>query len=156
MAFAVRSADHVEYSWPLESFENNVYHLRVYGPNGFFRELKGSVNDPLIDVMCDYQLQTDQVKLTGNIGLTLRNNGRTPLTVLITDNAYKSDPIKKTLQPSADHSGNITLPLDLSKQFGWYDFTVAVDGSEIFERRYAGRVETGESGFSDPFMGRAI
>jgi len=156
-AFAVSPADHVEYSWPLESFENSMYFLRVYGPNGFFREYRGSSIDPVIDVHCHYQVGgKDQVKLTGNIDLILRNNGRDPLTVTITDNAYKTGSIKKTVNPSANQSGNISIPVDLSKQFGWYDFTVAVEGSEIFARRYAGRVETGESGFSDPFMGRTI
>jgi phospholipase C len=96
------------------------------------------------------------MKLTGNISLILRNSGRDRLTVSITDNAYKTGTIKKTLNPSADQSGNINMPIDVSKQFGWYDFTVTVDGSKIFARRYAGRVETGESGFSDPFMGRTI
>ncbi len=156
-AFAVRSADHVEYSWPLESFENNIYYLRSYGPNGFFREYKGSALDPSMDVTCNYQVDgKDQMKLTGNISLTLNNSGRDRLTVLITDNVYKAGSIKKTLNPSADQSGNINIPIDLSKQFGWYDFTVTVEGSKIFARRYAGRVETGESGFSDPFMGRTI
>jgi phospholipase C len=75
---------------------------------------------------------------------------------LITDNAYKTGSIKKTLNSSTDQSGNINIPIDLSKQFEWYDFTVTVEGSKIFGRRYAGRVETGESGFSDPFMGRTI
>jgi phospholipase C len=156
-AFAVRSADHVEYSWPLESFENNIYYLRIYGPNGFFREYKGSALDPSTDVRCNYQVDgKDQLKLTGNISLMLSNSGRDPLTVLITDNAYKTGSIKKKLNTSTDQSGNINIPIDLSKQFGWYDFTVTVEGNKIFARRYAGRVETGESGFSDPFMARTI
>ncbi len=46
LGFAVKSADHLSASWPLMEFENNIYHLRVYGPNGFFREFKGSADDP--------------------------------------------------------------------------------------------------------------
>ncbi|HLA60553.1 MAG TPA: phospholipase C, phosphocholine-specific [Puia sp.] len=156
-AFAVKSSDRIEYTWPLQSFEKDIYHLRVYGPNGFFREFGGNTNDPLMDILCDYQIGgVDQMKFTGNIGLNLINNGRTPLTVSITDNVYKTGTIKKTLNPSTGQSGNINVPIDLSKQFGWYDFTIAVEGNEIFARRYAGRAETGESGFSDPFMGRTI
>src|SRR5690606_6726066 len=41
-AFAVRPGDELEYRWPLQSFENGQYHLRVYGPNGFFREFAGT------------------------------------------------------------------------------------------------------------------
>jgi phospholipase C len=156
-AFAVKSSDHVDYSWPLDSFENNIYHLRVYGPNGFFREFRGTAQDPPLHVFCDYQVGgADQMKLTGNISLNFRNNGPTPLTILITDNAYKTGSIKKILQPSADRAGDVNEFLDLSKQFGWYDFTVAIEGNETFGRRYAGRVDTGESSFSDPFMGRTV
>ena len=156
-AFAVRSGDQIEYSWPLASFDQNMYHLRVYGPNGFYREYKGSAIDPLIEVQCNYQVGgIEQKKLTGNISLMMRNSGRDHLTVTIIDNAYKTGSIKKTLGPSANQSGDTVIPIDLSKQFGWYDFTVKVEGSEMFSIRYAGRVDTGEAGFSDPFMGRTI
>ena len=46
--------------------------------------------------------------------------------------------------------------IDLNKSSGWYDFTVKITGHDIFERRYAGRVETGKPGISDPAMGRVI
>jgi phospholipase C len=156
-AFAVRPAEHVEYSWSLESFDKNIYHLRVYGPNGFFREYKGSALDPLIDMNCNYEvIAKNQITLTGNINLMLRNNSRENLTVIVTDRAYKTGSIKKVVKPSTDFSENNNILINLSKQFGWYDFTVIVEGSETFERRYAGRVDTGEPGFSDPFMGRTI
>ncbi|RZL89201.1 MAG: DUF756 domain-containing protein, partial [Variovorax sp.] len=38
---------------------------------------------------------------------------------------------------------------NLKKSGDWYDFTVT---SENFERRFAGRVETGKPGVSDPAM----
>ncbi|HXE04371.1 MAG TPA: hypothetical protein VN579_00185, partial [Bryobacteraceae bacterium] len=46
--------------------------------------------------------------------------------------------------------------LPLKRSFGWYDFTVNIDGAETdsFMRRYAGHVETGRASFSDPLMGR--
>jgi phospholipase C len=155
-AFAVRPNGHVEYSWPLQSFENDKYHLRVYGPNGFFREYKGSAQDPSIEIACHYEVsEKDQMKLTGNVSLELHNSGTEKLTILISDKSYKTGSVKKILNPSTDHT-ETNIPIDLSKQFGWYDFTVTVEGSKTFERRYAGRVDTGESGFSDPFMGRTI
>jgi phospholipase C len=36
------------------------------------------------------------------------------------------------------------------------DFSIKVAGYDDFEKRYAGRVEKGKEGFSDPFMGRVI
>ena len=138
-------------------FENGIYHLRVYGANGFFREFNGSVYDPLLNISCEYQiLGTTRKKLTGNIGLTMRNEGRAPLTVVITDHVYKSPQIKIIINPAAGHTGNIHVPINLSKQFGWYDFSVKTVGYELFKKRYAGRAETGEAGWSDTYMGRVI
>jgi len=153
-AVAVKSADRLTISWPLREFEKDVYHLRVYGPNGFFREFKGSKDDPAIHVACEYQMTSDQ-KLTGNVDLILENHSDIPLEIDILDNAYKNPPLKKRLDPG-DHMGRTIISLVLSKQFGWYDFTVRVAGSDLFLKRYAGRVDTGETGWSDPFMGRVV
>jgi phospholipase C len=154
-AFAVKSSSQVEATWPLHEFENNIYHLRIYGPNGFFREFKGSVEDPLINIRCEYETGGGN-KLTGNIELILSNQAKIPLRVEITDNAYKKPLVKRDLHPFAGNSGNLIVPIDLRKQFGWYDFTVKIIGSDLFEKRFAGHVDTGEQGFSDPYMGRMI
>ena len=37
--------------------------------------------------------------------------------------------------------------------YGWYDFSVKIQGQEHFERRFAGRIEIGKDSYSDPFMG---
>ena len=154
-AFAVKSADHLSASWPLMDFENNIYHLRVYGPNGFFREFKGSADDPFFTIHLEYPVTAMQ-KLTGNIELIFSNQSRALVPVEIMDNAYKSPSIKKELKPAIKNRGRLVVALDLSRQYGWYDFTVKVPGSNLFERRFAGRVEMGLSGYSDPFMGRVI
>src|SRR5690606_23505596 len=36
--FAVGKGYSLDYEWPLDDFEDEGYHLRVYGPNGFYRE----------------------------------------------------------------------------------------------------------------------
>jgi len=156
-AFALKSPDQLSYSWPLDEFENSAYHLCVYGPNGFFREFKGSAKDPVIDIQCEYQRSLqDKNKLTGNIVLFMTNPGTAPVRVVITDNAYRTAPIKKILHPGMGGAGKTVLLIDLSKQFGWYDFTVQISGDDSFEKRYAGKVENGKIGYSDPYMGRII
>jgi len=152
-AFTVKPADQLEPKWPLKDFENGNYHLCVYGPNGFFREFKGSANDPAIAVDCGYERAgSNKNKLTGKIALTLRNTSQKPCKIRITDNAYKTPAIEKTLQPNS----KLTVPIELSKQHNWYDFSVTLAGVAQFEKRYAGKVETGAAGFTDPFMGRTI
>jgi phospholipase C len=147
-AYAVKAGDSLTDSWPLASFENGLYHLRVYGPNGFYREFIGNDNDPLADVECGYERKGKA--FTGNVSLQLKNPGKTPVTIEIIDHAYKSGDHKKTLAAGVTSS----LVLDLSKSFGWYDFSVRIAGNTAFERRYAGHVENGKSTFSDPAMGR--
>jgi phospholipase C len=47
----------------------------------------------------------------------------------------------------------VSIPIDLKKSFQWYDFTVTVNNHATFAKRYAGKVETGREGVSDPAMG---
>ena len=136
--FAVKAGDTVEYRWPLDGFEHGRYHLRLYGPNGFYRELTGAAGDP--EVLCEYERDA-KGRTTGNV--VVKADGQD---ITVTDNAYKQAVLKGR--------GSVVVRLGESK--GWYDFTVTLPGSGGFERRYAGRVETGKEGISDPFMGRVV
>lgn len=150
--FAVKAGDNLINEWPLDAFENGNYHLRIYGPNGFFREVSGNKNDPAIHIDCDYQ-RSRLVKsnLTGNVEVKIQNmdTGKSA-TIKIQDNSYKNKPIVKLIPPS----GMETIILDLKKNYHWYDFTLFVKGYENFSKRYAGRVETGKESYSDPAMGK--
>ena len=138
--------------WPLNEFENNNYHLRAYGPNGFYREFKGNANDPDIDVAFDYQRSIAYSKiLTGNVALKLHNLTANLQAIEITDHAYNTGNRKKSL---AVDSKSVEI-LDLVNSHGWYDFSVKIGGNHTFEKRYAGRVETGKPSFSDPQMADA-
>lgn len=150
-SYAVKPADKLKDTWPLASFEDAHYHLRVYGPNGFYREFAGDANDPQIEVQCSYQGSlTNRRKLTGNVELKLINHGSGTANIAINDLGYHKGELKKAVAART----TATLVIDLSKSHGWYDFSVKVAGSGSFEQRYAGRVETGKESFSDPVMGR--
>jgi phospholipase C len=75
-----------------------------------------------------------------------------PYTVEVNDNAYQKIHQTKVIKPSA----SAVIVLDCSKSFGWYDVSIKVKDGQLFEKRYAGRVEMGKAGFTDPFMGRAV
>jgi phospholipase C len=155
-AYAVKSGTEVKDDWPLVNFENGIYHIRVYGPNGFYREFKGSEKDPMVSVLCRYQLQPRRTaSISGNIDLMVSNNSGSPVTLVVTDNVYKTPVIKKVL-PVNSTTDYTTISIDLSRQFNWYDLTVNIEGDDLFEKRFAGRVDTGVSGYSDPFMGKMI
>ena len=42
--------------------------------------------------------------------------------------------------------------IPLKKSFQWYDVHLKVRGNETFAKRYAGRVETGAGGKTDPLL----
>ncbi|WP_142686388.1 phosphocholine-specific phospholipase C [Chitinophaga polysaccharea] len=150
-SYAVKAGDQLKDTWPLSSFEDAHYHLRVYGPNGFYREFTGDASDPEVEIICNYQRSiTNSKKLTGNVELKLVNRGIQPATFTIADLGYKKGVLKKTVAART----TATLVIDLAKSQGWYDFSVKTSGSDLFSQRYAGRVETGKESISDPVMGR--
>ena len=45
-AYTVAAGDALADHWSLGDFNNSSYHLRVYAPNGFYREFAGNAKDP--------------------------------------------------------------------------------------------------------------
>jgi len=152
-AYAVKAGDTLSDTWPLGEFENSHYHLRVYGPNGFMREFAGDANDPEIELSAFYQRAPIGKGLSGNISLKLTNlHGQKAHTIEIIDNAYKTS--TRTLLVPAGWDNSIVT--NLEKSHNWYDITVKINGNNQYMRRFAGRVETGKHGHSDPLMGGVI
>ena len=149
--YAVRAGDNLSAQWPLENFENNLYHLRVYGPNGFFREFAGDKNDPSISIQLECEeKKNSSLAFTGNIILLLKNLSDENYTIEIDDNSYKNEKQSFVLNKSETKK----ISLNLEKSFSWYDVSIKIEGNNLFEKRYAGRVETGNHSKSDPFMGK--
>jgi len=126
-AYAVSAGGRLSDMW---DFDSGAYHLRLHGPNGFYREFAGSAADPHVSIECKY-LPTGDIEVHAD------------RPVFVTDNAYGTGrrPVKQS------------LVLRLGANHHWYDFTVTIAGADTFLRRYAGRVETGKPGFSDSAMG---
>ncbi|MGN6617306.1 MAG: alkaline phosphatase family protein, partial [Ilyomonas sp.] len=152
--FAVNAGDSLTEKWPLDAFKDKNYHLRLYGPNGFFREFMGNVNDPELLVHCEYEINPQQKNQpTGNIIVSVANLSKNrSYDLAITDNAYKSKSVSKKIDPSAKK----IIVLDLENSSGWYDFTVHTRDNKNFLKRYAGKVETGKESSTDPFMARSV
>ncbi|MDJ1486060.1 phospholipase C, phosphocholine-specific [Cytophagaceae bacterium YF14B1] len=154
--YAVKAGDKLTDTWSLTDFDNQKYQLQVYGPNGFFRQFSGNANDPLLDIQCAYQRQGAN-QLTGNVEIVLSNLDKShSYLVEIKDNSYSGTTKTQALEVSSSKKGKAVVVLDLSKSFGWYDFSVRIAGNGVFEKRYAGRVETGKPSQTDPLMGRVV
>lgn len=148
--YAVVAGDALSDEWEIHGREDD-YHFALYGPNGFYREFKGDLNDPEISFKCEYEKRRlNSKKPTGNIEVHFQNMDLSDYTVEIRDNAYNCKPVFKKV------TGNKTafIPVTLEKSHHWYDFTVYVQGKVSFSKRYAGHVETGDVSYTDPLMGR--
>jgi phospholipase C len=147
-SYAVAPGDELTDSWKLEQFEDSRYHLSVYGPNGFFREFTGDATDPLINIRCDYAKAKKKKTSTG-LEFKFKNQGSTPIEVQLVDLSYGRPAQKQRIEANSEKTFNI----DLNSSHGWYDYTLNVIGGSMFGRRFSGRVETGEMGFTDPAIG---
>ena len=147
--YAVVAGDTLTDIWQLDEFKENNYHLQVYGPNGFFREFKGNSAEPDINIAFEYhRSMVDRKKLTGNVELKLHNLTENLHVIEVTDHAYNANNYKRAV-----NSGDKCIEIiNLVDSHGWYDFSVKISGNHTFEKRYAGRVETGKSSYSDPQM----
>lgn len=102
-------------------------------------------------ITCLYE-QAGNNKLTGNIVLKVTNKDTKGHTVTIQENHYKTGKKVKTLAAGA----TVTIPVNLTASFHWYDVSVVLKGYENFEERFAGHVETGVVSKTDPLMGGVV
>ena len=152
--FAVEKGNSLDYEWPLDHFEDEGYHLRVYGPNGFYREFMGAESDPELQISCGYQKKRGFIKkLSGNIEIQISNTSKKKdIDITVVDHAYGNPEQKIRIKKGTVEN----IIVNCAKSYGWYDFSLQIPKNSSFARRYAGRVETGKASKSDPFMGRVV
>ncbi len=139
-------------AWTIADFKNATFIIWKYlHQMAFYRKFTGSNNDPQVDVSLNYHtdLKND---LTGNVVFTFKNNGSKNHTIEIKDNAYGL--ATKTFQLNKNLEKTVVLYLD--KSYGWYDLSITMNDNNLFEKRYAGHVETGKESKSDPLMGMMV
>ncbi|TBO55725.1 DUF756 domain-containing protein, partial [Streptomyces kasugaensis] len=121
------------------AYSQGVYDLTVHGPNGFLRTFRGpgATTGPEVTARHD---ATD-----GRVELTLTNRGTTACRLTVTD-AYGGKNHTYTVRAGA----TVRKPVDLRAGKRWYDLTVVSDTDPAFLRRFAGHVENGRPGVSDP------
>ena len=116
------------------------YDLTVHAPNGFRRDVKGDAGATAAEVELRYLTARQRVQLV------LRNLGRSSCALKVEYNAYGETGGVIDLAAG----GHAQREWTVSDKGGWYDVTVSGPG---FERRAAGRLETGAHSISDPAMG---
>jgi phospholipase C len=144
--YAVAAGDKLTDEWEAA----NGYSLEVYGPNGFYRDLKGDGADPGLTIKLEYT-RTGK-KADGNIALLLHNTSAQSLEIAVADLSYGG----KSQQLQLPAGGRKKVLVASGASHGWYDQLVSVRGKSNYMRRYAGHVETGAASMSDPLMGKEV
>lgn len=133
----------------LWGLSDNKYDLWVLSHNGFHRAFKADMNELnkaniLPEIQVCYDLEN------GDVHVKLHNTGTQACNFTVKDRAYYSKQAQTAIvQPNEEKI--IVWKLQDSNQ--WYDFEVTCNESSSFYRRFAGRVETGKDGVSDPALG---
>ncbi|AZG06471.1 phospholipase C, phosphocholine-specific [Pigmentiphaga sp. H8] len=148
--YVVEAGKTLDGAWRADA-DGGKYHLWVLGPNGYHREFAGNTGESSAsggpEVQACYEL-CDPPRLQ----LKLHNRGGKPCAFEVSAPAYRKDgPWKATVEAGAE--GELSWPVGDSG--GWYDFVVACDASASFQRRVAGRIESGKDSITDPAMGLA-
>ena len=117
------------------------YDLWVIGPGGFMRGFAGDVSFADLNVTLTYRPQLRKIVFQLHNSsdavrrLSLASQVYGPQTARVIDVAPRTD---------------IPLEWDVAPSGNWYDITLSMEPG--FMRRFAGRIETGRDGISDPAM----
>src|SRR5690606_6326572 len=143
--YTVEAGKQLQDYWNTDAGDGGKYELWVYSTNGFVRSFQG---DALAHDAAGFkpEVQVCYEPANGQVYLKVHNGGTAAGSVTVTANAYRTDG-PWALDVAAGETGTLHWNLDDSGR--WYDFTVTAGA---VERRFAGRVETGKPGVSDPAM----
>ncbi|MGJ1417530.1 phosphocholine-specific phospholipase C [Sphingobacterium multivorum] len=151
--YAVAPGDKLEDNYRLSAFEDQAYHLRVYGPNGFFREFQGDMQHPGVKIDCQYERNSMHSKqATGNLLIHLENTSDKTATIQVKDVSYGQTLSSLTLNAGERK----TKIVDLSNSYQWYDILLEAKGYANWSERFAGHIETGKVSNTDPLMGKVV
>ncbi|MFE7275496.1 phosphocholine-specific phospholipase C [Streptomyces sp. NPDC057623] len=119
------------------AYSNGSYDLTVHGPAGFVRWFKGSNKAAGAEVTARHS--------GDDVELTFTNKGAASVRLKVA-NGYGGRATTVTVRPGA----TVCRTVDLAGSRRWYDLTVTADADPAFLRRFAGHVENGRPGVSDP------
>lgn len=133
----------------LENLNQQNHHISIHGPNGFYRNYKGSNKNPTLISELVYEKSKNGKLNTGKLILKLTNYGDHSLEVLIQEDVYRHQ--EQKLKIAAGKA--VSKLLDFNKSFHWYDFKLTCKEFEDYKIHFAGHVETIHVSKTDPYMG---
>jgi phospholipase C len=119
------------------AYSGGSHDLTVHGPNGFLRVVKQAGKAAGAEVVARH--------LSDGIELTFTHGGYGTVELKLAD-GYGGRTTTVKLRPGAV----VRRTVDLRASRRWYDLTVTSTADRAFLRRFAGHVENGRPGVSDP------
>ncbi|MEU2426734.1 phosphocholine-specific phospholipase C [Streptomyces sp. NPDC007851] len=119
------------------AYSGGTYDLTVHGPNGFLRTFQGpgKVAGPEVTA----RPHGDDIELT------LTNGGSGTVKLTLADGYGR-----RTRTFTVRAGATVRHVVHLGHSHRWYDVTITSDADRTFLRRFAGHVENGKPGVSDP------
>jgi hypothetical protein len=132
--------------WDTRTWDAGKYDLEVHGPNGFLRTFKGTT-------MVSAQAAQPEAKLAYDVRarevvIKAHNDGKHNVKLTLVANAYRTG---GAVTLNLQHGDDVEHHVSVDHSGCWYDLTVS-DATSGFERRFAGRMETGRPSVTDPAM----
>lgn len=125
--------------------DSGDYDLWVSAPNGFVRVFCGNtIRDVDADIRLHYSTNTEELYIE------ILNRSSVAINTRIEDISYRTGGPWALPVAAGDRS---QLSFRLSSSMNWYDFNVHLGSNTTWARRFAGRMETGKNGISDPAIG---
>lgn len=142
-AYTAPAGGSVSGDWSFDRFVDGLLHLRVHGPNGFFREFRTTASDSNVEISL-----TPPGSSGAPLFLTIANHGSASVKVTVDDPTYGVPDTALTLEANQIQ----ILEYSSAANAGWHDLRVRINGHPDFLQRFAGRAETGAVSLSDPAM----
>ena len=132
------------------------YDLQIIGPNSFVRMFVGELRElPVQRAGLGLpEVQLARHPLRHDLELRAWNAGDTACEIRVVANAYRPDSVLSLWLPRGAVPRALSWPVRASAFY--YDFTVVCPTLPSWSRRFAGRVETGRHGVSDPALGGVL
>lgn len=126
-----------------------VYDLTLRGPNGFWRRYAGTLGQDAVPAEAHLVAHPEMEAAA----LMLRNAGPAPLIFEVAlDPRYPAQGARTVRIPVAP-GRSVEQLWRLGPSDNWYDLSVTLAGGPVFLRRFAGKIETGRPGRTDPGIG---
>ena len=138
--YTVEPGKQLEGRW--DAADGGKYDLWVMGHNGFLRHFAGDLAlARTAQLDAEIRLRSCQVHEQWRRAVHLRGHAQRLL----------REP--RALDADVPAGGQVEQAWPLANSNAWYDFSVTLNEDPAYLRRFAGRVETGRHGSSDPAMG---